>query len=276
MRIGLIAGSGQFPLIFSRKARQKGYAVYAAAYRNEANSELKDYVDGIEWIHLGQINRLIRFFKKNRVGEAVMIGAVKKTKMFSDIRPDMKAISLIARMKHSHDDGILRAFAGTLEKEGINILASTNLLPELIAQEGCWTRRKPTRMEKRNIEIGWKLAKEIGRLDIGQCLVMANGSVMAVEAIDGTDATIKRGGELGRGEAVVVKVCKPNQDQRFDMPAVGVQTIQAIVEVNARALAIEAGKAVVFDKEEMIKLADQNGIAVVAIKNTENDSDFKK
>ena len=276
MRIGLIAGSGQFPLIFSRKARQKGYAVYAAAYRNEANSELKDYVDGIEWIHLGQINRLIRFFKKNRVGEAVMIGAVKKTKMFSDIRPDMKAISLIARMKHSHDDGILRAFAGTLEKEGINILASTNLLPELIAQEGCWTRRKPTRMEKRNIEIGWKLAKEIGRLDIGQCLVMANGSVMAVEAIDGTDATIKRGGELGRGEAVVVKVCKPNQDQRFDMPAVGVQTIQAIVEVNARALAIEAGKAVVFDKEEMIKLADQNGIAVVAIKNTENDSDLKK
>ena len=275
MRIGLIAGSGQFPLIFSRKARQKGYAVYAAAYRNEADSELKDYVDGIEWIHLGQINRLIRFFKKNRVGEAVMIGAVKKTKMFSDIRPDMKAISLIARMKHSHDDGILRAFAGTLEKEGINILASTNLLPELIAQEGCWTRRKPTRMEKRNIEIGWKLAKEIGRLDIGQCLVMANGSVMAVEAIDGTDATIKRGGELGRGEAVVVKVCKPNQDQRFDMPAVGVQTIQAIVEVNARALAIEAGKAVVFDKEEMIKLADQNGIAVVAIKNTENDSDFK-
>lgn len=276
MRIGLIAGSGQFPLIFSRKARQKGYAVYAAAYRNEADSELKDYVDGIEWIHLGQINRLIRFFKKNRVGEAVMIGAVKKTKMFSDIRPDMKAISLIARMKHSHDDGILRAFAGTLEKEGINILASTNLLPELIAQEGCWTRRKPTRMEKRNIEIGWKLAKEIGRLDIGQCLVMANGSVMAVEAIDGTDATIKRGGELGRGEAVVVKVCKPNQDQRFDMPAVGVQTIQAIVEVNARALAIEAGKAVVFDKEEMIKLADQNGIAVVAIKNTENDSDLKK
>ena len=227
-------------------------------------------------IHLGQINRLIRFFKKNRVGEAVMIGAVKKTKMFSDIRPDMKAISLIARMKHSHDDGILRAFAGTLEKEGINILASTNLLPELIAQEGCWTRRKPTRMEKRNIEIGWKLAKEIGRLDIGQCLVMANGSVMAVEAIDGTDATIKRGGELGRGEAVVVKVCKPNQDQRFDMPAVGVQTIQMIVEVNARALAIEAGKAVVFDKEEMIKLADQNGIAVVAIKNTENDSDLKK
>ena len=276
MRIGLIAGSGQFPLIFSRKARQKGFAVYAAAYLNEADSELKDYVDGIEWIHLGQINRLIRFFKKNRVGEAVMIGAVKKTKMFSDIRPDMKAISLIARMKHSHDDGILRAFAGTLEKEGINILASTNLLPELIAQEGCWTRRKPTRMEKRNIEIGWKLAKEIGRLDIGQCLVMANGSVMAVEAIDGTDATIKRGGELGRGEAVVVKVCKPNQDQRFDMPAVGVQTIQAIVEVNARALAIEAGKAVVFDKEEMIKLADQNGIAVVAIKNTENDSVFKK
>jgi DUF1009 family protein len=200
-----------------------------------------------------------------------MIGAVNKTRMFSDIKPDIKALTLIARLRTSHDDGLLRAFSDLLEKEGIKIRASTFLLPELIATEGCWTKRKPTRIERQDIDFGWKLAKEIGRLDIGQCIVVGSGSVLAVEAIDGTDATIRRGGRLGRGEAVVVKVCKPNQDQRFDMPAVGAGTIESMAEADVRALAIEAGKAVVFDKEEMIKIADQNGITVVAIKGTDND-----
>jgi hypothetical protein len=185
--------------------------------------------------------------------------------MFSDVRPDTKAISLIAGMRHTHDDGLLRGFARLLEKEGIKIRASTFLLPEILAQEGCWTKRKPTQSEKADIKLGWDLAKEIGRLDVGQCLVVGGGSVLAVEAIDGTDATIKRGGQLSRGSAVVVKVCKPNQDIRFDIPAVGAQTIKTMNEVGLKVLAIEAGKAVVFDREEMIELANEFDMVIVAL-----------
>ena len=268
MRIGLIAGSGQFPIIFSKKAKSKGFSVYAVAYVNEAEKDIEDHVDAIEWIHIGQLNRLINFFKKHNISEAVMMGAIRKTIMFSDlkdIKPDIKAISLFAGMIHTHDNGILSAFARTLEKEGIKIRASTFLLPDLLAQEGCWTKRKPTKSEKADINLGWEYAKEIGRLDIGQCVVVGGGSVLAVEAIDGTDATIKRGGELGKGTAVVVKVCKPNQDIRFDIPAVGSQTIRTMHGAGAKALVIEAGKAVVFDREEMIAMADKFGIAIVAI-----------
>jgi hypothetical protein len=138
-------------------------------------------------------------------------------------------------------------------------------LPNILAQEGCWTKRKPSRTEKADIELGWKLAKEIGRLDIGQCVVVGGGSVLAVEAIDGTDATIMRGGRLGEGTAVVVKVCKPNQDIRFDIPAVGVQTIKTMHEAGAKILVVEARKAVVFDKVEMIDLANKFGISIVAL-----------
>ncbi|MCP4688251.1 MAG: LpxI family protein, partial [Desulfobacterales bacterium] len=200
------------------------------------------------------------------VTDAVMMGAITKTRMFTNVKPDMKVISLFFKMKSTHDDGILRAFAGLLEKEGIRIRESTFMLPELLAPEGCWTRRKPSRSERADIELGWKLAKEIGRLDIGQCVVVGGGSVLAVEAIDGTDATIKRGGRFGHGNAVVVKVCKPTQDLRFDIPAIGVQTVHTMAESDARVLAVEAGKAVVFDREEMISRADEAGVAIVAIR----------
>jgi len=264
-RIGLIAGSGQFPIIFSKTAKTKGYSVYAAAYLREADSALQAYVEAIEWIHLGQIKRLIKFFKKNNICEAVMMGGIKKTRMFKDVKPDIKAISIIAGLRHTHDDGILSAFANALEKEGINIKASTFLLPDLLAKEGCWTKRKPSRSERADIKLGWSLAKEIGRLDIGQCVVVGGGSVLAVEAIDGTDATVQRGGALGKGTAVVVKVCKPNQDFRFDVPAVGMQTIRIMHEAGARVLVVEAGKAVVFDREEMINLANNHDISIIAI-----------
>ncbi len=265
-RIGLIAGSGQFPIIFSKEAKSKGFSVYAAAYLNEANQAIKDHVEAVEWIHLGQIKRLIKFFKRNNINEAVMMGGIKKTRMFKDVKPDIKLISIIAGLKHTHDDGVLSAFANTLEKEGIKIKASTFLLPDLLAKEGCWTKRKPSRSERVDMKLGWNLSKEIGRLDIGQCIVIGGGSVLAVEAIDGTDATIKRGGELGKGTAVVVKVCKPNQDFRFDVPAVGMQTIRTMHEAGAKVLVVEAGKAVVFDRGEMIDLANKYNISIVAVK----------
>lgn len=264
-RMGLIAGSGQFPLIFSKAAKSKGFAVYAVAYLNETDRGLKDHVDAIEWIHLGQVRRLIKFFKKNKVSEAVMIGAIKKTKMFSDIKPDTKAISIVIGARHTHDDRLLRAFARALEKEGIKIQPSTFLLPDIVAQAGCWTKRKPSRSEKADIDMGWQVAKEIGRLDIGQCVLVGGGSILAVEAIDGTDAAITRGGRLGQGTAVVVKVCKPNQDSRFDIPAVGAQTIRTMHEADARVLAIEAGRAIVFDRQEMVDLADRLGMTIIAL-----------
>ena len=194
-----------------------------------------------------------------------MIGGIKKTRIFSDIKPDMKAIMFLAGMKHTHDDGLLGALAAFLEKEGIIVEASTFLVPEILAEKGCWTRKKPGKSQLSDIEVGWRLAKEIGRLDIGQCLVIDGGSVLAVEAIDGTDATIKRGGSLGNGDAVVIKVSKPDQDMRFDIPAVGAETIKNMYASGVSTLVVEAGKAVVFNKEEMVEIADQKGISIVAM-----------
>lgn len=264
-KIGLIAGGGQFPLIFADKARANGFKVIVAAYRNEADPALENLVDAQEWFHLGQVKRLLRFFHHHNVTQTVMLGTIQKTRLFTDVKPDIKALSMVASLRHTHDDGILRAFAGLLEKEGIHVRSSTFLLPELLAPPGIWTRRKPSRAERKDMALGWQIAKEIGRLDVGQCIVVAGGSVLAVEAIDGTDATIARGGELARGEAVVVKVCKPNQDTRFDIPAIGVKTIETMLAAGARSLAVEAGRAVAFDREEMINAADRHGMAVVAL-----------
>jgi DUF1009 family protein len=265
-RVGLIAGGGRFPILFSQRARSRGYDLFTVAHLRESDASLADYAEAIEWVHLGQVKRILKFFKRHGVKEAVMMGTIKKTRMFTDVRPDTKAIALVGAMASTHDDGVLSAFAALLEKEGIRIRPATFLLPEMIATEGCWTRRKPTRAETADIRFGWSVAKEIGRLDIGQCVVVAGGSVTAVEAIDGTDATILRGGRLAKGNAVVVKICKPTQDTRFDMPALGVETIRTMAEAGVSALALEAEKSVVFDREEMVAEADRKGIAVVAIK----------
>ncbi|MFP4226873.1 MAG: LpxI family protein [Desulfobacterales bacterium] len=265
-RIGLIAGSGPFPLIFSDKAREKGYQVYAVGYHDETDPALADRVEALEIIYIGQIKRLLKFFKRHQITDAVMIGAIKKPGSIAEIRPDLKAISLYAGMrKNSHDDRVLRLFAKALEDEGIYIRSSTFLLPELLAQEGCWTRRVPTKDEQPDIELGWKMAKAIGKLDIGQCVVVANGSVLAVEAVDGTDSTIRRGGGLASGNAVVVKVCKPIQDFRFDVPAVGSETIRTMSAAGASVLVIEAGKSLVFDQADMVTLANQHKISIVAL-----------
>lgn len=265
-RIGLIAGSGQFPIIFSRAAGEKGLKVYAVAHVGETDPGLEDLVEAIKWVKIGQVKKLIAFLKQHNVGNAVMVGGITKTKMFAGVRPDLTALKILATMDHTQDDGLLRAFAGELEKEGITVRASTFLLPELLAQEGCWTRRKPNKSEMADVDFGWHIVKEIGRLDIGQSVVVRDGSVMAVEAIDGTDATIRRGGKLGREKTVVVKASKPSQDMRFDVPAVGLKTIKTMSSVNASVLAVEAGKTVVFDKDEMVALADQTRIAIIGVK----------
>ena len=270
-RIGLIAGSGQFPVLFSLAARRQGFEVCAVAHIGETDPRLEDVADAVKWVKLGQLKSIIRFFKEQGVTEAAMAGAITKTRMFFDVRPDLRALKLLAAADHTLDDGILRAFAEDLEKEGITIRASTFLVPGLLATKGCWTRRKPSKSEWEDVRFGWRIVKEIGRLDIGQTVVVRERSVMAVEAIDGTDATIRRGGRLGRENTVAVKASKPNQDMRFDMPAVGVETIRTMVEVKASVLAVEAKKTIVFDREDMVGLADEHKIAVLGM-DEENQS----
>ena len=268
-KIGLIAGSGQFPRIFLEKAKMEGFKVFVIAHINETAPELENLADDILWLHLGQLKKLIQFFRKNGVNQAVMMGAIKKTRMFSDVRPDLKAITLLAQMRHTLDDGLLSAFAEMLKKEGIEIQPSTFLLPEILANEGVWTKRSPSKDEKADIAFGLRIAKEIGKLDIGQCVVVGKGSVLAVEAIEGTDEAISRGGKLGNGSAVAVKVIKPNQDERFDVPAVGERTIEVMEKSGVKTLAVLAGKTIVFDKEKMIERADASGICIIGISELE-------
>jgi len=263
-KIGLIAGGGQFPILFARAARQNGVEVVAVALKGEADELLEYEVDLCSWVSLGKLGRMIETFQKAEVTEVAMAGAVAKTKLFSKIRPDWKAVRLLARMLHKKDDAILRAFTEELEAHGIIVRPSTLFLPELLAPPGILTRRRPNARERRDINFGWNLAKEIGKLDIGQCILVRDQAVLAVEAIEGTDDTIRRGGRLGKSEVVVVKVCKPNQDLRFDVPAVGLQTIETMKEVGASVLVVEADRTLMFDREKMIQAADDARIAIVS------------
>jgi len=266
MKIGLIAGGGQFPLLFSKKAAQKGYDVVAVGFNSEADKDLPGQVAHFKWLYLGQVSKLVNYFKRHGISQAVMLGTISKTNIFKDIRPDFKALAFIARTGRTHDDTILTSFANLLLKEGIQIKPSTFLLPELISPKGCWTKRRPDKAEKKDLIQGWKLAKEIGKLDIGQCIVISNGTVLAVEAIDGTDATIKRGASLSAGNgAVVVKLSKPGQDLRFDLPSSGCDTIHIMAASGATVLALEADLSIAFDREEMIRLADDHGISIIAL-----------
>ncbi|RLB11897.1 MAG: DUF1009 domain-containing protein [Deltaproteobacteria bacterium] len=265
--LGIIAGGGKFPILIAREAKKRGIKVVAVAHEGETDQLLESEVDEITWIKLGQFGRLIKALKKGNVKKAVMAGTIRKRRMFEGVMPDLKGLSLMSKILFFHDDGILSAVADELSKEGIEIISSVYYLPELVAPEGCLTKRKPTRQEQEDIRFGWNMAKEIGKLDIGQCVVVKNKTVLAVEAIEGTDETILRGGRLAKKDAVVVKVCKPNQDLRFDLPSVGLNTVRVMKKVNASLLAIEAEKTLIFDKEEMISYANEHGICVISIKN---------
>jgi hypothetical protein len=270
--IGLIAGGGQFPLLFTQKARANGYKVIGVGFHSETDPELAQRTHRFEWLYLGQLSKLIRYFKSNGVTRALLMGSISKANIFKDIRPDLKALAFIAKTTGTHDDNILSSFADLLEKQGITLVPSTFLLPELISPKGCWTKRKPDKAERKDIRQGWKLAKAVGRLDIGQCLVISNGTVLAVEAIDGTDATIERGGHLSRGNgATVVKLSKPNQDLRFDLPSSGCTTIETMHRSGGTVLVLEAGKSISFDRDKMIALADRYNICITAVTEDEMD-----
>lgn len=262
--IGLIAGGGQFPLMVAESARSQGYYVVAVAHIGDTDSSLSEKVDEIAWIKLGQLGQLIKALRKAGVREALMAGSITKKRMFEGVRPDLKGLAVMSKLAVFHDDDILRAVARELNKQGIEIVSSTSHLPELTALPGSLTKRGLTNSEEEDVVFGWKVAKELGRLDIGQCVVVKRKVVLALEAIDGTDETILRGGALAKNGAVVVKVSKPNQDLRFDVPSVGLETLKVMSQVNASVLAVEAGKTLIFNRADVVEYADKVGIAIVS------------
>ncbi|MEW6501574.1 MAG: UDP-2,3-diacylglucosamine diphosphatase LpxI, partial [Thermodesulfobacteriota bacterium] len=271
-KIGIIAGGGQFPLLFAEAAKKQGRQVVAAAHKGETSPEIDQAADRVCWVKLGQLGRIISFFKDEGVTETVFAGAITKTRIFKDVWPDLKGLSLWNKIDIRQDDAILRAVAAVLEEEGIRVLPSTLYLPHLLFPRGVLTKKRPSAEQVEDIRFGWQTARAIGALDIGQCVVVRDRSVLAVEAIEGTDAAIRRGGELGREGAVVVKLKKPQQDFRFDLPAIGLKTIETMQGVQARVLAVEAGQALLFDCDEVVRQANRAGIVVVGVEEEANGS----
>jgi len=263
-RIGLIAGKGRLPEAIASEVRSKGYTILAIALDPLAERSLSSHVDEIKWVNVGRFGETIAIMKQYGIKEAVMAGKVPKSLLYkSNITPDTRALKLLFSLKDRSDDSILKAISKELEKEGITLLDITSFSTNLLTPEGILTEDSPSEQEWKDISFGWKIAKELGRLDIGQTVVVKNQAVMAVEAIEGTDEAIRRGGRLAGKGAVVVKVSKPHQDMRFDVPVIGLDTIKAMIKVSARVLALEAKKSIVLDKNDVIKKSKKAGISIV-------------
>jgi UDP-2,3-diacylglucosamine hydrolase len=263
--LGLIAGNGVFPLLVARGARDAGISVVAVAHVGETEDALSGLVDACTWVRVGELGRIIKTLKQAGCTRAVLAGGIKKARLFHGFRPDLRGAAFLARVRSLHDDRLLRGIADELESEGISVIASTEYLPSLLSAAGPITRRSMKMRERSDVEFGLRVAKAVGGFEIGQTVVVKNGLVLAVEAVEGTDAAIRRGGQLSRGGAVVVKVSKPGQDLRFDVPAVGPETIRLMAEVGATVLALEAGRTILLEREELVAAAERAGIAVVAV-----------
>jgi DUF1009 family protein len=269
-KIGLIAGNGKFPLIFAQEAKRVGAEVVALAIKKETSPSLQNLVDRIHWVNVGQLGDLIEICKKEGITRAVMAGQVRHTRLFSQVKLDARAMALLAGVKDKKANSLLGAVADELLREGIELMDSATYLSHLLPSPGILTRRKPTQREWRDIEFGHKMAKEIASLDIGQTVVVKDQAVLAVEGMEGTDRAIKRGGRLGRGDVVVVKVSKPQQDRRFDLPIVGERTVEVLKQAKAKVLAFSARNTILLDREKVVKSANQNGLSLVAIKEKES------
>ena len=266
--LGIIAGMGRLPVAIATEAKKMGYYVVGIALQPPADESLRPVTDDFHKVRIGSFGGLLSLLKKLSVTEAVMAGKVPKKLLYENKRsliPDLKAMKLFFSLKDRADDSIMKAVVKELEKNNITIHKTTTFTKDLLAAEGVLTRHKPSKDDMKDIEFGWAIAKQIGRLDIGQTVVVKNRAVMAVEAIEGTDEAIKRGGALAQKDAVVIKVSKPQQDMRFDVPAVGIDTLRSMKKVEARVLALEASQCIIVDKEKFLIEADKAGIAVIGI-----------
>lgn len=263
MKCGLIAGNGQFPFLVVEGARNAGASLAVVAIKEETDPRIDEIAENVTWVGIGQLGKMISFFKEQGVEKAIMAGQVKHVQIFSGAMPDLRMVKMLWNLPRRNTDALIGGVADELAKEGIELIDSTYFIQDQLAPEGVLTKRKPTDTELENIEYGLHIANEIARLDLGQTIVVRAKACVAIEAMEGTDATIKRAGELANGKLTVVKVAKPDQDMRFDVPVVGVPTIQAMIDAGATCLSITAGKTLIFDREEMVELADTNKICIV-------------
>lgn len=265
--VGLIAGNGRFPFLVLEAARAMGHAVTIVAVKEEADADLEDAADrhgaDIQRVSLGQLGKAIAVLKKAGVTRAVMAGQVKHTKIFSNIVPDLTLLSVLTRLRARNTDALIAAVAEVMAGKGIELVDSTLFLTPLLAREGSLTRRAPSQREADDLAFGYRMADAIAGLDIGQTVVVKDLAVVAVEGMEGTDAAIERAGELAGPGTVVVKVAKPNQDMRFDVPVVGVATVAAMKRAGAAVLSIDAGRTLVVDGDAFTAAADRAGISVV-------------
>jgi DUF1009 family protein len=265
--IGLIAGGGRFPLLFAESARRAGHRVVAVAHKSETDPALAGAVDAITWVKLGQLGHVLAALKEGGATQSVMLGAITKRRFFADAMLDAAGLKLLARIAVRSDDNLLRALARFLEEEGVPITDPTPFLLDRLAPEGVLGKHAPTEEELADARYGLDLARGIGRLDLGQTVVVKDRVALAVEALEGTDACIRRGGELApSGGFVVVKAVKPNQDRRFDIPAVGTDTVDALIAARGRVLAVEAGSTLVMDLDRMIEKADRAKLVLLGVK----------
>jgi DUF1009 family protein len=266
MKYGLIAGNGNFPFLVVEGAKAAGASLSVVAIREETDKHIEEVAEKVIWVGVGQLGKMISFFKREEVSKVIMAGQVRHVQIFSGALPDLRMLKMLFNLKQRNTDALIGGIASEMAKENIELIDSTYFTPEKLAPEGVLSKRKPDAVESGNIEYGLQIAGEIARLDLGQTIVVRAKACVAIEAMEGTDATIKRAGELAKGKLTVVKVAKPNQDMRFDVPVVGVPTIQTMIDAGASCLCLTAGKTLIFDLEEMLSLADKNKIAIVAVK----------
>jgi UDP-2,3-diacylglucosamine hydrolase len=265
-RYGLIAGNGKFPFLVLAAARSQGIDMVVAAIKEETFPEIEQHASTVHWMSLGQLGKLIKTFKSEGVNRAIMAGQVKHKQIFSGIIPDLKMIQLLASLATKNTDSLIGAVAKLLEQEGIHLMDSTAFLGPLLPEPGVLTRRQPSEDEKTDLDYGYKIARELGRLDLGQSVVVCDGACVAIEAMEGTDAIIERAAGLVNGRSLcVVKLAKPNQDLRFDVPVIGPATVRLMARLKASALAIEARKTLMIDRDELIGVADRENVTIVAV-----------
>ena len=263
--LGLIAGNGRFPFLVAQAARRRGRRVVAIALKEEAAPEIAAEVDEIHWVSVGQLGKAIQALRGAGATEAVMAGQVKHRQIFSDIVPDLKLIGLLARLAFKNTDSLIGAVADALGREGISLRSSTELLVDHLATEGAMTRRKPGGDERKDIDYGQTVARALAGMDLGQTAVVKDRAAVALEAMEGTDEVIRRAGRIAGPGTVVVKVAKPKQDMRFDVPVVGPGTLAAMREAGSRTLALDAARTLLLDRPAFLAEADRDGVAVFGL-----------
>ncbi len=264
--LGLLAGIGHLPVEVARSAKQLGYRVVGIAVVPDHDPELPDAVDEFHTINVGKVGKILKTLKKSGVREVTMIGKVTKEVLYKNgvVIPDLTTIKVLASLPDRKDDTIMNAIVDLIEEQGMHVMDQTKLIQPLLPAPGVLTRRAPTAEEMEDMEFGFLMAKELGRLDVGQTVVIKKKAVMALEAIEGTDACILRGGFLGKGNVIVAKTAKPAQDSRFDVPSIGTDTLTSMIHAGATGIMIEAGRTLVVDREKTVAMADANNITIIA------------